>query len=231
MGKRHMKTITAPVSWPIDRKKNKFIIRPNPGKSFEMSIPLALVFKKMLKSCKTLKEVKYVLNENEILVDGKRRKDPKYPLGIMEVISIPKLKQDYRLLINMNKKLYLLPINEKEAKLKVCKIEGKTLLKGGKTQLNLFDGRNMIVKDKEYVVGDSVLLEMPSQKIKDHFKIEKGNYAFLTGGSHTGDYGEITNTDEKKGVATIKTKKETFETPIKFVFVVGNKGLAITLEK
>ena len=37
MVKGHMKTLTAPTSWPVKRKNNIFVVRPKPGKSFETS--------------------------------------------------------------------------------------------------------------------------------------------------------------------------------------------------
>ena len=60
-----------------------------------------------------------------------------------------------------------MPVNEKESSLKLCKIKGKNLMKG-KINLNLHDGRNIITDNKEIKVGDSVLIELPAQKINQH---------------------------------------------------------------
>ena len=34
-------------------------------------------------------------------VDGRVRKDPKFPLGLMDVFSIPRIKKNYRVLIDV----------------------------------------------------------------------------------------------------------------------------------
>ena len=51
----------------------------------------------------------------------------------------------------------------------------KTTLPGGKTQLNLHDGRNVIVAKDGWKSGDVVKLEVPSQKILETYKLGKGN--------------------------------------------------------
>jgi len=228
MAKKHMKTITVPVSWPVKRKSNKFIVRPKPGKPFSTSIPLALVFRNLLKYCKTMKEVKAILHDNEIFVDQVRRKSPKYLLGFMDTLSIPGTKEHYRLFLGTNKKLSLLSISEAKAKIKVSKITGKSILKKGKVQLNLYDGKNILVKKDTYKVGDSILLSLPDNKINEHFKQEKGSYVFLTKGSHIGEQGTIEKIE--KDMVKIKTKDHTFETPKSAIFVIGKGKSAVKLK-
>ena len=74
MPKKHLKRQASMTTWPIERKGTKFITRPNPGKKFKLSIPIAIVFKNMLNYCKTTKEVKKILMDKEVIIDGKRRK-------------------------------------------------------------------------------------------------------------------------------------------------------------
>jgi small subunit ribosomal protein S4e len=231
MVKKHLKTLTVPKTWPIKRKGQKFVIRPNPGKSFTYSMPIALIFKNNLKYCKTTKEAKAILLDKEILVDGKRRLDTKYLIGLMDVLSFPIAKEYYRILINTQKKLQLIPIEKKESSLKVVKITGKKVLNKGKIQLNLFDGRNILVKKDNYAVGDSVLIELPGQEIKEHFKLGKGNYAFLISGKHTGEHGKIMDVSEgKEGSVTIKTTKHEFKTSKDSIYLVGKEKPAIKIE-
>ena len=75
MVKKHLKTLTVPVSWPIKRKGQTFVMRPLPGKAYSLGLPLSIIFKDILKYCKTSNEVKTILRDKEILVDGKRIKD------------------------------------------------------------------------------------------------------------------------------------------------------------
>ena len=73
---------------------------------------------------------------------------------------------------------------------KLCRIEDKTTIKGGKTQLNLHDGRNFIT-DGEYKTGDVLVLNVPEQEIKDHIKFESGTIGLITGGKHIGEKGTV----------------------------------------
>ena len=231
MVKRHLKTLTVPRTWPIKRKGQKFVVRPTPGKAYWTSMPISLVFKTLLKSCKTMKEVKHILHDKEVFIDGKRQKNPRSLIGLMDVLSVPESKEYYRLTINKNKKLQLVKISDKEAQLKLCKIIGKTFLKKGVIQVNLSDGRNINVKKDDFSVTDTVLLEVPKQKIKESYKIEKGNYAYLIKGKHLGTHGiiqEILKGTQK--MVSIKTKDSVFETPKECVFIIGKDKPAVKIE-
>ena len=45
----HMKVQMAPTTWRIKRKGAKFVLRSNPGKQTELSMPVSLVLKNILK--------------------------------------------------------------------------------------------------------------------------------------------------------------------------------------
>jgi ribosomal protein S4E len=62
-----------------------------------------------------------------------------------------------------------------------AKIVGKTVLKGGKMQLNLSAGINMLVEKNNFKTGETLMLDMPSKNMVDHLKLEKGAYVFLSG--------------------------------------------------
>lgn len=231
MVKRHLKTLTVPKTWPIKRKGQKFVVRPTPSKAYWTSMPISLVFKTLLKLCKTMKEVKHILHDKEVFIDGKRQKNPRSLIGLMDVLSVPESKEYYRLIINKNKKLQLVKISDKEAQLKLCKIIGKTFLKKGVIQVNLSDGRNINVKKDEFSVTDTVLIEVPKQKIKESYKIEKGNYAYLIKGKHLGAHGIIQEISKGTQImVSIKTKDNVFETPKESVFIIGKDKPAVKIE-
>ena len=216
-------------SWDIKKKNNKFITRPMPGAhSFELGMPLNLIIRDLLKYAKTNREVKKILNNKEVLVDCKIRKDCKFITGFMDTISIPKLKEHYRIILNKKGKLFLLPITEQEAKVKVCKIIGKKLVKG-KTQLNLYDSRNVLVDKDDYKVGDSVIIELPGQKIKEHLKLEKGASVFIMGGKKIGIIWTVEDIAGRKIIC--KQNNTMFEVPFDYIFVVGRNKPSIKLEK
>ena len=191
---RHLKPLSAPKFWKIKRKTSSWVVKPRAGphKKFE-SIPLVIVIREILRLADTSKEIQSILKKREVLVDGKARKDHKYSVGLMDVIDIPNLKKSYRV-IPTKQGLGLLEIPSKEAKLKLCRIKGKFTVRGGKLQLSLHDGRNILIEAKGkdvFKTGDSVLVEMPSQKIIDHIKLEKGNLGIIIGGQNTGELVKI----------------------------------------
>lgn len=231
MAKRHIKRIAAPKRWEIRKKTSKFIAKPNPGAHrLEEGVSLRVVFKEMLKRAITSKEAKKILHNNEILVDKTRRKDSKFIMGFMDVISISKTGEDFRMVINPKGKLELIKIDKKESNLKVSKIIKKTKIKGGNTQLNLSDSRNIIVDKDEYKIGDSLLLELPGQKIKEHLKFEKDSIGYFIGGKLVGSTQKIEGIKGKNVVIKPKTGSS-ITTLKKYVFVIGKEKEAVTVVK
>jgi len=228
MGKKHLKRLTAPKTWKIERKKTVFITRPNPGAhKYELGMPINLVFKDLLNYCKTSKEVKAILHDKEILVDGARRKDPRFVVGFMDVFSIPVTKEDFRMLLDKKGKLSLIKIKKNEADVKISKIKNKKIIGKHMIQLNLSDGRNILVKDSKYKVSDSLLIKIPEQEIKEVIKLEKGAFVILIGGKHIGLKGEVE--DIKDGTITVKIDEESIQTKKDYAFAVGHKKAAIGL--
>lgn len=231
MTKRHIKRIAAPKTWNIMKKTSKFITKPNPGAhSLELGMPLSVVFKDILKRAKIAKETKKILQNNEILVDKKRRKEPKFIVGLMDVLSIPKTNENFRLVIDTKGRLSFIKINEREANIKVSKIIKKTKIKGGKTQLNLSGSRNIIVDKDEYKIGDSLLIELPGQKIREHIRFEKKSIAYLMGGKGVGHAGRLESIEGK----TIKLKPKSgkvITTLRKYAFVIGKEKPVISVNE
>ena len=229
---QHIKRIAAPKTWPILRKIRKYVIKTSPGPhTKEESIPITIAIRDLLGYARTLKEVKLLLNKKQVLVDGRVIKDPKFPVGIFDVISFPKPNEHYRVLINTHNKIVLKKITPEEAKFKIVRIKVKKLVKGGKKQYGFNDGRT-IVTDNDYKTSDSLLIELPTQKVIKHIPFAKGNYAFLTSGKHVGESGIIEDV-VKERITTkvvIKTKTSRFETLKKYVMMVGLEKPEITIE-
>ncbi len=223
-----LKRLAIPKSWSIKRKGIKFIVRPKPGPhTLESSLPLNLVLRDLLKYAKNRKEVRNILLNKNIIVDGIKRKDPRIPIGLFDVIDIPDKKEQFRIIINKKGKISYYPINKTEALIKPYKIIGKTKIKG-KTQLNLFDGKNIIVDKDDYKCGDTLILSVPKQEIKKHLKSEKGATIYLAGGKHTGEIGTIESISARK-ILYKESSGKSFETLKKYAFVIGDKKAAIAL--
>ena len=193
-----LKRYAIPGYWKIPKKANIFVVKPMPGPhASEACMPLQVVLRDILGYAQTAKEAKQIVKAEKVLVDKKVRKEPKHPVGYMDIIEFPNAKKYYRVDVNKNG-LYLDIVKETEADKKLCKITGKTTIKGGLTQLNLHDGRNIILKKDAYSVGDSVLIHLPDQKIVKHFKFQKGEPATITSGKNRGIRGKVHEIKKRK---------------------------------
>ncbi|OGI15373.1 30S ribosomal protein S4e [Candidatus Micrarchaeota archaeon RBG_16_49_10] len=231
----HLKRILAPKYWKVRKKLIKWTVSPRPGPHGKSEcIPLTILARDVLKLVDTGREAKTIVKAGDILVDGRPRKDQKYPVGFMDVVEIPKIKKAYRMMAT-SKGLELVEIAEKETKVKLCKITNKSLIEKGHVQLNLHDGRNIIIpvkdpkkrKEDVYSTGDSVLIELPSQKIVDHVKMEKGNLVLITGGQNEGVIAKIkdiiTTRSREPNKLICEKEKLTFEAIKDYAFVIGSK--------
>ena len=226
--KSHLKRPAIPKSWPVKRRNIVFITRPSPGPHpFNLSIPLKILIRDVLGFAKNSKEVKKILHNNEILVDCIRRKELKFPVGIMDVVDIKKIEQQFRIMLDKGK-IGLISIDKKESTIKPCKIIGKTKVKG-KTQLNLYDGKNILVDKDDYKNGDTVVISLPKQEIKEHIKLQKGCYIYLIGGKHNADIGKIEDIISNK-ITYKRESGEIIETLKKYVFVIGKDKPIISLK-
>lgn len=226
MVQRHLNRFNAPTSWPVKVKERKWIAKPIPGpSSLKESITINLIIKELLKYAKTTREVKKILNDGKILINNIIRKDHHFPVGLMDTISVPQLNKYYILLINKKGKFFLKEISSEDATKKLCKVINKTILKGKKLQLNLSDSRSILIDKDEFKPGDSILIDLTSNKIKDHIKFEKGTLIYLTRGSHKGEIGilqEVIKTlGSQEDKIKVKIDSKIVETFKKYAFVIG----------
>ena len=230
MVKQHLKRIAMPNTWQIKRKGIMFITRPRPG-SHKMADGLSLnaLLKYVLGITATTKEVKAVAYAKDVLVDGVPRKDHRYMTGLFDVVTFPKTKKHFRVILNEYAKIDAIEIDEKDAELKPCKLMKKTLIRGNKIQLNLSDGRNMIIGKNDYNVGDTLLISLPKQEIKDHFPLGEKSCIFLIGGKNAGAVG-IVSAIEDRNIRMITSDKTEIETLKKYAFVVGKGKPAVKVQ-
>jgi len=229
--KKHIKRMAAPKTWAVPRKTSHWVTKPRGGPhGTSESVPLLAVVRDMLKLCDNSREARFIIGGREISVDGKVVTDYKYPVGLMDIVTVHRTKQSYRMLVDYKAKLRLVPVDDVERGWKLARIDGKTSARGGKVQLNLHDGRCILLSENQYKTGDVLKIEVPSQKVLKAFKLEKGSLALLTGGSHPGTVQTIEEYRVRRGSApNLVTFKEGFSTVKENVFVVGDKVPEIRL--
>lgn len=220
----HQKRLSAPKTYKIPRKVSKWVVKPSPGPHNKEAIPLLVLVRDFLELADTGREARRIISSGEILVDGVVRKDYKFPVGLFDVITIPKLEKSYRILFD--EKGRYVPKEIEDADLKLYKITNKTLVRGGKVQLNLFDGTN-ILGSNEYKTKDSILLRIPEKEVVDHLKFEEGALVMITGGTHAGEIGRLKEykivRSSAPNLVTVEGEERDITTIEDYVFVVGKK--------
>lgn len=221
---KHVNRLTSPRTWAVPKKISKWITKPSPGAHpVERAIPLLVVVRDMLGYCDTGPEARMIIGGRMIKVDGKVVTNSKHGVGLMDVVSIPKTGEHFRMLLDTNGKLRMVRINEDSAKWKLVRVENKTTIKKGKTQLNLHDGRNIVLENPgNFRTGDTIKIELETQKILETYPFAEGNLAYLIGGQHVGELATIQSyvVTRNPRANTIRFK-ENFSTVKDNVFVVG----------
>ncbi len=226
----HLKRYFAPKTWKIKRKKLVFVTKPSPGPhKMGMSLPLNVVLRDILNYADNSRETKFMVANKNIMVDGIRRKNYKFPVGLFDVLSLKEIDEHFRIILDKKGKLDLIKIQKNESAIKPCKITGKKTVKG-KIQLNLYDGRNIIIDKNDYKIGDTILINFNKKnlEVKEHIKFDKNIQIYLTGGKHIGQTGKVQDIIGNRIV--YKTEKgDVVETLKKYAFPIGKDKPVITL--
>ena len=245
---RHLKRIAAPKYWPILRKASKWSYHPMPGPhSKENCLSLAVLLRDTLQLVNTKREVKYILSNEKVLIDGKVRKALNFPVGLMDVVDIPSIEKSYRIIPHVNKGLLPLEIDQSEKNFKLCKIINKSVLKGNILQLNLHDGRNILIdgsdtdEDEEpieklnFKTKDILKISIPDQKILDHYTFEENKIVIVQSGRFIGKIGKIIEINKRFGpnasIITLEHEDQKFQTLLDYGFIIGRTEPEIKLPK
>ncbi len=176
----------------------------------------------MLKLVNSSKEAKRILHDGSVLVDGNIVRDYRFPVGLFDVITMPKTDTSYRVILDRKQRFMLHKVTD--SGIKLYRITGKTNVKGGATQLNLHDGSNIISDEFSYRTSDTVLVSIPERKVLQHFVYKTGNLALITGGAHSGELATIKEIKKvRSSMPNMVSLQSTydFETVEDYVFVIG----------
>ena len=222
----HLRRSMAPGWWPLE-KGYSWAVKPNPGPhGASESLPLGLVLRDLLGYVTTLQEARRVLGAGYVKVDGKTRRDYKYPVGAMDVIELVPTGELFRILPDPVKFLKVIQIQREEANVKIRRIENKTSVRGGKVQLNFNDGSNVVVSDaKDYLTLGSVLFSLSEGKILDYIPIKPGNYALIFRGSNAGRHGVLKSIIQtmrrREAIVSINDEGTEYRTILDHVLMIG----------
>ncbi|RXE55761.1 30S ribosomal protein S4e [Methanoculleus taiwanensis] len=229
---KHLKRLVAPDSWHIPKKVKKFVSKTAPGPHNAQAMPIGVWLREHAKLANNMKEVKQILSQRAVIVNGKPVSDPKLGIGVFDIIAIPKIGRYYRIQLDMRGRLVSVEIPEEAAQARLCRIRDKTIVRGGKVQLNLNYGANVIA-DNTYKPKDSIVLTLGGENrftITDHFPFAIGNTAMIIGGRHSGKIGTVVEiTKTPSSVPNRVTLEDTgsntrFDTIEEYIFMVGKSG-------
>jgi len=249
--KKHLKRLNAPRHWMLAKMGGIFAPRPSQGPhKMRECLPLVLVLRNRLKYALTRREVIMVAMRRLVKVDNKVRTDPNFPAGFMDVISIEKTGETYRLMYDVKGRFVLHKITDKEAGFKLCRVQNKSTGNKASIGRNPFnqgqlasipyvvthDGRTIRYPDPLIDIDDTVKVDLRTGKIVDHVKFDVGNLVMITRGANVGRVGVITGQEKHPGSHTIVHIKDraghAFATRSENVFIIGKSTQPlITLPK
>ena len=99
-----MKRLAAPSHWMLTKLGGKYATRPSTGPhKLRECIPLNILLRNRLKYALSRKDIYSIVKDKEglVKVDNKVRRDPRYPLGMMDVVSMDKTGDFFRILYDV----------------------------------------------------------------------------------------------------------------------------------
>uniref|UniRef100_A0A2K5ZTE7 40S ribosomal protein S4 n=1 Tax=Mandrillus leucophaeus TaxID=9568 RepID=A0A2K5ZTE7_MANLE len=187
--KKHLKRVAAPKHWMLDKLAGVFAPYPSTGPHKLREY-----------------EVKKICMQRFLKIDGKVRTDITYPAGFMDVMSIDKTGENFRLISDTKGRFAVHCITPEEATYKLCKV------------------RKIFVSTKgipHLVTHDAHTIRYPDPLIK----FDTGNLCMVTGGANLGRIGVITNRERHPGSFDVVHVKDAngngFATRLSNIFVIG----------
>ncbi|MCS7110590.1 MAG: S4 domain-containing protein [Candidatus Caldarchaeum sp.] len=235
----HLKSLAAPRHFP--KKATVFTVSPAPGPHpKKRSIPLLIAVRDILNYVDDGKTARKLIKAGKFLVDGRPVKDPRFPIGLMDVLSVEATGEHFRVLVKPGKGLFLFKVTAEESGFKVVQVLRKNHVKGGGLMVGFHDGRTLVFRGESLERGlgfkilDGVKLGLPEQEIIEAVPIEANVYGYVHSGARAGLHGRIVKIRREvvfpdKPTATIETIQGTITTLLRNIMPVGGEKPWITL--
>lgn len=235
--KKHLKRLNAPKHWMLDKMGGVWAPRPSTGPhKLRECLPLNLILRNRLKYALTGREANTIVKQRLIKVDGKVRTDNTFPAGFMDVVSIERTDETFRLLYDTKGRFVPHLITKDEGAYKLCKVTRQATGAKGVPYIATHDARTIRYPDPVVKKDDSVRIDIKTGKILDILKFDVGALCMITGGHNIGRVGTIQLREKHPGSHEIVRVKDSqgheFATRKTNVFVIG-KGVqaAVSLPK
>ncbi|XP_007462180.1 PREDICTED: 40S ribosomal protein S4, X isoform-like [Lipotes vexillifer] len=224
--KKHLKRVAAPKHWMLDKLTGVFAPRPSTGPhKLRECLPLIIFLRNRLKYALTGDEVKKICMQRFIKIDGKVLTDITYPAGFMDVISMDKTGENFRLIHDTKGRFAVHRIAPEEAKYKLCKVRKIFVATKGIPHLVTHDARTIRYPDPLIKVNYTIQIDSETGKITDFIKFDPGNPCMVTAGANLGRIGVITNWERHPGSFNVVHVEDangnSFATQLSNIFVIG----------
>lgn len=223
--------MAAPELMKLARKgRSRYTFAPSPGPhAADKCMTLGFVLRDILGVAANAREVRELMNSRMVKVDGIVRRDPGFPLGTMDILTVG--NDSWRILPG-RRGYYLQLLGREESSTKLLQVTGKTFVKG-RLQLNFHDGRNMLVENDVYKTGDVVVFDVAEKKLKGHVQFKRGALGLVTDGKLRGTAGRVEDILLVRGITpnkvVLKADGRTVETLKDYIFVIGQEKPLVTL--
>ena len=166
-----MKRVAAPKHWYLGKLNGVYATKPSAGPhSTRECIPLNVLLQQRLKYALSRDEARKIVKDKEglIKVDGKLRRDPRFPLGTMDVVTIEKTNEHFRILLDIKGKFQPHRVKAEEAQFKLCKIVKKFIGKSKVPYIVTHDGRTIRFPNPDIQLNDSVKVSIYTFSLKEN---------------------------------------------------------------
>ncbi|MDO8624674.1 MAG: S4 domain-containing protein [Candidatus Diapherotrites archaeon] len=233
-GKTTIKRIALSKARHVSRKENTWAIRPRPGRhDLDSVVPLGAILRDVLAIASNAKEARQILRSNAVAINNRVRTDPKFAVGLFDVVAIETAKKQYRMVLDPKGRLIAIEIPKSDAQKTIEKVVQKRVGKKGVFLLTTNAGSVFTFKDSKISVGDSLVIDLEKHAQTAVLRLEKGHRAYVTGGTHCASVATIVgispSTMQKQGLVQLKGKAE-FQTITQNIVVVGDKTAVIEVE-
>jgi len=217
-----LKRLNASARMSLAKKSNVWLLTPQAGPhKASDSIPLGSLLRDQLGLATRAKEAAALCKNGKVKVDGRVIKDHRFPIGFMDVIEIPDVNLTYYM--DLDSKGRLVPKRDNR-NFKLLKILRKNIVRNGKVQLTMSDGRTLL-GDIKYKVGDTLKMSVPDFKVLGHVPLKEGSKCIIMNGKNAGTRCTLQSitpgTVEARAKAMVKTENgEELKTVLHYLYAL-----------
>merc|ERR1711916_52518 len=149
----------------LGKMTGKWAVRPSPGPHKKREcLPLMLILRNRLKYALTRRDVQKICMNRLVKVDHRIRTDMRFPAGFMDVITLDRTNENFRLLYDTKGRFIIHRVTPEESKYKLCRVKTYAVGKKAVPYIVTHDGRTIRYPDPSIKANDTV--QGPSRRTR-----------------------------------------------------------------